>query len=150
MPPELTPQELADALTTASADARTVLANLANYAATNGDVAFALSSGITITVPSILKQVAQVNTAVTAERLAYAQDYAGLPASETVTRDALGRISATVSVLPSGWTITQTLTRDPVSGLITSVSETVTDASATVLYTGTKTLNYSGGRYTGV
>lgn len=147
---EITPQQLADALSAASSDARAVLANLASYASVNGDVSYALSSGITVTLPSLPKQIAQVATQMHTERLAYAQCFNSLPASETVTRDTNNRPTGVSTVLPNGWTIARTLTRANGSGKVTSVSCTITDGTGATLYSGTQTLHYNGAYYSGV
>jgi len=146
----MTEQELIDSMVGLTADARAVLQNILNYATQNGDIAFVLSGGVNVTVPSLPKQVAAYAAQQAADRLAYLNNFGGVPSSQTLTRDALGRPISVATTMDNGYVITESLTRDVTTGRVTAVSVIVTDPLGAVVSNKTKTLSYINGLYSGV
>ena len=143
--PNITEQELLEALNTASADARAVLGLLAALPAATGEVTVTLSGGASFTVAGLAK--------IAADRLAdqqgYALDFAAAQPC-VLTRDASGRVSQTVTTFSSGMTLTESRTRGT-NGRIASSEHVLRSAAGTVLASVTRTYNRNAaGRLTSI
>lgn len=137
----MTEPELIEQLTLMMADAAGVLASLRAYATTDADVTFKLHGGVTLTVPSVPRQVGQFNTSADALKLAFATDFGGAVATQVVTRDSLRRLGTTTTTLSTGWQIVQTFGRNA-AGRISSITQVVKNELGATLATVTRTLNY--------
>lgn len=138
----MTEQELINSMVALTVNATAVLQAIQTYGTINQDVTITLSGGASVTLPSMPKQVAAFNAAITAQQLAMAKDFAGAVAGVAITRDAAtGRIATATATLSTGWTITQTLTRN-VAGKVSQIVVLVKDALGNVLNTATRTVNY--------
>lgn len=146
----MTEQELITTLSALSADARTVLANLVLFAEQDTTVVFTLGNGQTISLPSLPKQIANYAAQQAADRLSFLQNFGGLPSSQTVTRDSASRLVSVTTTFATGYSTVQTLTRDSQSGKITDIEVVCKDPLGVVLTTITKTINRTGGLYSGV
>ena len=146
----MTEQELITSMQALTGDARTVLANLVPFAEQDTTVTFTLSNGQTVTIPSLPKQVATYAAQQAADRLAFLQNFGGLPSSQTVTRDTANRLSTVTTNYATGYQTIHTLTRDAVTGRITGVSVVCKDNLGATVATITKTINRVGGLYSGV
>lgn len=146
----MTEQELITSLTALSADARTVLANLVPFAEQDTTVTFTLGNGQTVSVPSLPKQVATYAAQQAADRLAFLQNFGGLPSAQTVTRDSASRLSTVTTTFANGYKTVQSLTRNTQNGRITDITVECRDPSDVSLLTVSKTINRDGGRYSGV
>lgn len=142
-------QELISSMQALTQSAASILQGIQSYAVGTTAVTFTVG-GQTVTVPSLSQQVASYAAQQASDRLAYAQNFGGLPVSQSVARDASGRVSSVTTVLATGFTHIQSLTRDPISGKVSTVNVQVVDALGVVQVNVTKTIKYAGGRYAGV
>ena len=146
----MTEQELITSMQALTLNASSVLAALVPYAEQNADVTITLANGQAITVPSLPKQVSTYAAQQAADRLSFLQNFAGLPSSQTVTRDTANRLSTVTTNYATGYQTIHTLTRDAVTGRITGVSVVCKDNLGATVATITKTINRVGGLYSGV
>lgn len=136
----MTEQELIDQMVTLTSSARSIMQNVQTYGTVNQDVTFT-AGGLSVTVPSVPKQVAAFDAAAAAAKLAFAKDFGGAVSGLTVTRNAAGLITDSTATLSTGWTLKQTLTRNA-SGKVTQIDLLVKNELAETLYSGTRTVNY--------
>ena len=146
----MTEQELITSMQALTGDAQTVLANLVLFAEQDTTVTFTLSNGQTVTIPSLPKQISAYATQQAADRLAFLQNFGGLPSSQSVTRDSASRLSSVSSTFANNYQTIQAFTRNVQTGQIEAVTVTCKDPSGTTIWTLNKTINRSGGRYSGV
>lgn len=139
----MTEQELIDQMVSLTTTARSVLQNIQTYGTENQDVTFT-AGGLSITVQSIPKQVAQFTTAFDAMKASFTGDFGGAVAGMTLTRDAVGRVTGVVATLSSGWTITHAYTRNAV-GKVSAIAATIKDELGATQATLNKTINYDAG-----
>lgn len=131
----ITDQELLDALTTSSADARAVLGLLAALPGATGNVTVTLKNGTSFAVPGLAKIAADRLT----DQQGYALDFsAAQPCG--ITRDASGRVSQMVTTFQSGMTLTESRTRDA-AGRIATSTHVLKSAAGVMLATVTRTYN---------
>lgn len=137
----MTEQELIDQMVALTSTSRSILQNVQTYGTADQDVTFT-AGGLSVTVPSVPKQVAAFTTAAGAQKLAMAKDFAGTVSGMALTRDAAtGRVTDTTATLSTGWTLKQTFTRN-IAGKISQIDLLVKNELAATLYSGTRTVNY--------
>ena len=146
----MTEQELITSMQALTGDAQTVLANLVLFAEQDTTVTFTLSNGQTVTIPSLPKQISAYATQQAADRLSFLQNFGGVPASQTLTRDLASRIATVTTTFATGYRTVQTLTRNATTGRVTTVQIVCEDNLGTVLVTITKTIQRTNGLYSGV
>lgn len=137
----MTEQELIDQMVSLTATARSIMQNVQTFGTVDQDVTFT-AGGLSVTVPSVPKQVAAFDAAAAAQKLAFAKDFDGAVSGLTLTRDAAGLITDATATLSTGWTLKQTLTRNA-SGRVSSIALLVKNDLAATLYSGTRTINYN-------
>ncbi len=145
----MTEQELITSMQGLTTQAASVLQNILSYASQNQDITFTVGGG-NVVVPSLPKQVAQYAAQQAADRLAYTQNFGGLPTSQAVTRDIQGRISLITTTLANGYQHQMTPVRDPVSGRMSGATVQVKDPLGAVAYNVTKNFIFINGKYSGV
>lgn len=146
----MTEQELITSMQSLTLNASAILAALVPYAEQNTDVTITLDNGQTITIPSLPKQIAAYASQQAADRLAFLQNFAGLPSAQTVGRDAANRLTTVTTTFATNYQTIHTLTRDTVSGKITGVSVVCKDSLGATVATINKTIGRVGGLYSGV
>lgn len=146
----MTEQELITSMQALTLNASSVLAALVPYAEQNTDVTITLANGQSITVPSLPKQIAAYAAQQAADRISFLQNFAGLPTTQTVTRDSANRLTGTTTTFATGYQTVQTLTRDAITGRITGVSVVCKDSLGATVATINKTIGRVGGLYSGV
>lgn len=145
----MTEQELINSMQALTAAAASVLQNIQNYAVGTTAVTFAIG-GQNVVIPSMSQQVAAYAAQQAADRLAYMQNFGGLPASQAIARDTQGRVSSITTIFTNGYQNVMTPSRDPVTGKMTGVSVIITDPLGVQVVNVSKTLKYVNGRYAGV
>lgn len=135
-----TEQELIDQMVSLTATARSILQHIQTYGTVDQDVTFE-AGGLSVTVPSVPKQVAAFNAAAAAAKLAFAKDFGGAVSGLVLTRNAAGLITDSTATLSTGWTLKQSLTRNA-SGRVSQIALLVKDELDATLYSGTRTVNY--------
>lgn len=136
----MTEQELIGQMVSLTATARSILQNIQTYGTVDQDVTFE-AGGLSVTVPSVPKQVAAFDAAAAAAKLAFATDWAGAVTGLTITRDAAGLITDATATLSTGWTLKQSLTRNA-AGRVSQIDLLVKNELGATLYSGTRTVNY--------
>lgn len=130
--------------------AQSVLQAIQNYGSqAGGAVSFTLG-GVTYTLKTLQQQITDNATQQAADRLAFLQNFAGIPSAQTVSRDSANRLTGTVTTFATGYQTTETLTRDSVTGRITGMTIVCKDNLGAVVATITKTIVRNGGLYAGV
>ena len=146
----MTEQELITSMQALTGGAQSVLQGIQNYGSqASGTVSFVVG-GTTYVVKSLQQQITDNATQQAADRLAFLQNFGGMPASQTVTRDSSNRLVSVTTTFATGYQTVQTLTRDTTTGLITSLTIVCKDDLGMTLTTISKTINRSGGLYSGV
>lgn len=146
----MTEQELITSMQALTLNASSVLAALVPYAEQNADVTISLANGQTVKIPSLPKQIASYAAQQAADRLSFLQNFAGLPSSQTVTRDTANRLSTIMTTYATGYQTIHTLARDAVTGRITGISVVCKDNLGATVATINKTISRVGGLYSGV
>lgn len=137
----MTETDLINAFSALSVNAQAVLAALANYGTGSGNVTITLANGTSYTFQTIPTQIAQWAAQQATDRLNFHKDFGGAATSETVTRDASGRINGVNTVFASGWTMAYVFTRNT-TGKIATIVVTISDNFAVVQATFAKTVTY--------
>ena len=146
----MTEQELITSMQLLVSGAQSVLQAIQNYGSqAGGTVSFQLG-GTTYTVKVLQQQITDYATQQDADRLSFLQNFGGMPASQTLTRDSAGRIATVTTTFATGYQTVQTLTRDTTTGRVTTVQIVCKDNLGTVLVTITKTIQRTNGSYSGV
>ena len=145
----MTEQELINSMQTLVGGAQSVLQAIQNYGSkANGTVSFQLG-GSTYTVKVLQQQITDYATQQAADRLAFLQNFAGLPTAQTVGRDASRRLSTITTTFATGHSTVATLVRNT-AGRITGINTVCKDALGATLATINKTIVRDGAAYAGV
>ena len=145
----MTEQELIVSIQALVGGAQSVLQAVQAYGSqASGTVSFQLG-GTAYTLKTLQQQITDNATQQAADRLAFLQNYAGLPTAQTVTRDSAKRLSIITTTFASGYQTVATLTRSVV-GQITGMIVVCKDNLGTTLATITKTIQRDGAFYAGV
>lgn len=146
----MTEQELITSMQALTSGAQSVLQGVQNYGSqASGTVSFVVG-GTTYVVKTLQQQITDNATQQAADRLTFLQNFGGLPSSQTVTRDSAGRLASTTTTFATGYQTIQTITRDAITGSITGMTITCKDDLGATLTMVSKTINRSGGLYSGV
>lgn len=144
----MTEQELVLSMNALMASARAVLQGLLDYGSqASGNVNFQFG-GSTYTLKCLQQQIAEAAAQQAADRVAFSRNFGGVPASQSVARNAAGLLTAVTTVLDSGYQIVQTPSRDAF-GKITAVAVQVKDQNGNVVWSGGRTINRTNGLYSG-
>lgn len=140
----MTETDLINSFSALSVNAQAVLAALVNYGTASGNVTITLANGSSYTFQTIPTQIAQWAAQQATDRLHFHEDFGGTPTAMTVTRDPITQlITAVNTTFASGWTMTQTYTLDA-GGNVTAIAVVIKDASSVTQATFTKTVAYDG------
>ncbi len=145
----MTEQELIDSVTALTSDSRTVLKGVSEYALVNKDLTFNLSGGVSVTFPSLPKQVEAYATQQKKDRLDYLKNFGGVPKAQVITYNGIN-VATALSTFDSGWQQKQTFNYSADGGTIVSILVEYLNSVGVVEWSDTKTLQYSNGLYTGV
>jgi hypothetical protein len=146
----MTEQELIASMQALTSGAQAVLQAIMAYGAqASGTVTFQIG-GSTYTIKSLQQQITDNATQQAADRLAFLQNFAGIPSAQTVTRDTANRLTGTVTTFATGYQTVETLTRDPVTGRTTGMAIVCKDNLGATVATITKTIVRTNGLYSGV
>lgn len=146
----MTEQELIDTMASLTSGAQAVLQAIQNYGSqASGTVTFAVG-GSTYVIKSVQQQITDNATQQAADRLAFLQNFGGLPSAQTVTRNSANLLLSTTTTFATGFQTIQTLTRDAISSRITAMEIVMKNNLGAVLVTINKTINRSNGYYSGV
>lgn len=146
----MTEQELITSMQALMGGAQSVLQAIQNYGSqASGTVSFQLG-GSTYTLKCVQQQITDNAAQQVADRLAFLQNFGGMPSAQTVARDSANRLVSTTTTFATGYQTVQTLTRDAMTGSITGLSIVCKDDFGATLATITKTINRTGGIYSGV
>lgn len=146
----MTEQELITSMQALTSGAQSVLQGILAYGSqASGSVSFVVG-GTTYVVKSLQQQIADNAAQQAADRLAFLQNFGGMPASQSVTRDSSNRLASITTTFATGYQTIQTLTRDATTGMITALTIVCKNNLGSTLATISKTINRSGGLYSGV
>ncbi len=137
-----TETDLINSFSALSVNAQAVLNALASYGTATGNVTITLANGQAFTMQTIPTQIAQWAAQQASDRLKFHEDFGGAVTAETVTRDpSTGRINGVNVTFATGWTMTQSYTRNTM-GLLTSIAVVINDNAGVTQATFTKTVSY--------
>lgn len=146
----MTEQELINSMQSLVSGAQSVLQAIQNYGSqASGTVSFQLG-GVTYTVKVLQQQITDYATQQSADRLAFLQNFGGMPNAQSLTRDTASRVVTVTTTFATGYQSVQTLTRDAVTGRVTTVQIVCKDNLGAVLVTITKAIQRTNGLYSGV
>ncbi len=137
----MTETDLINAFSSLAVNSQAVLAGLVSYGTGSGNVTITLANGQSFTIPTLAAQIAANAAQQATDRLNFHKDFGGAVTAQSVTRDAVGRISGVNTTFASGWTMTYTFTRNS-AGKIATIVVTISDSAAVVQATFTKTVTY--------